>query len=90
MARTRKQGGEASFEESLHRLEQIVEILEQGNVPLEESLRMYEEGMILSRRCMEKLNQAEKKLKVLSKDVPGALWVEEEEHHESNGEKQKE
>jgi exodeoxyribonuclease VII small subunit len=76
LARQRKQEGVASFEEDLQRLEQIVELLEQGNVPLEESLLMYEEGMVLSRRCIEKLNQAEKKLKVLSKELPGDLSPE--------------
>jgi len=80
MPRTRKQDNEVSFEDNLRRLEHIVELLEQGNVPLEESLRMYEEGMVLSRLCMEKLNQAEKKLKVLAKDLPGELWTDDEPH----------
>lgn len=80
MPRAKKQDDEVPFEENLRRLEHIVELLEQGNVPLEESLRMYEEGMILSRLCMEKLNQAEKKLKVLTKELPGELWTDDEAH----------
>ncbi len=76
MARQRKQENETSFESNLHRLEQIVDILEQGEVPLEESLKMYEEGVLLSRKCMEILSQAEKKLKTLSKNIPESVIPE--------------
>lgn len=60
-----------SFEDSLKRLEEIVNQLEQGEVPLEESIKMYEEGLALSKTCIEKLTQAELKLKKLTKDVNG-------------------
>ena len=60
-----------SFEHSLRRLEQIVESLEQGSIPLEDALKIYEEGVVLSKQCLEKLTQAELKLKRLSKDVDG-------------------
>ena len=60
-----------SFEHSLRRLEEIVENLEQGNTPLEDALKMYEEGVVLSKQCLEKLTQAELKLKRLSKDIDG-------------------
>lgn len=62
-----------TFEESLKRLEEIVNQLEQGEVPLEESIKMYEEGLSLSKECIEKLTQAELKLKRLSKDVDGGF-----------------
>lgn len=68
-----------SFEESLKRLEEIVSQLEQGEVPLEESLKMYEEGLALSKSCIEKLTQAELRLKRLSKDVDGNFQFLEEE-----------
>jgi exodeoxyribonuclease VII small subunit len=60
-----------SFEQSLHRLEKIVEMLEQGNVPLEESLGLYEEGITLSKNCMDTLSKAELKVKQLTKDING-------------------
>ena len=53
------------FEASLHRLEEIVQRLEQGDVPLEESLGIYEEGVRLSRQCLEQLRDAELRLKKL-------------------------
>ena len=81
MVRARKHDGVESFEDSLQRLESIVERLERGNVPLEESLRMYEEGMVLSRKCLEKLSQAEKKLKVLSRNLPDQLGSENEQEN---------
>lgn len=71
MPSARKDTTKQTFEESLHRLEEIVEQLEQGNVSLDESIRMYEEGIALSKTCVEKLTQAEIKLKRLSKDMSG-------------------
>lgn len=70
MAATKK-GHVPSFEQSLKRLEQIVEELEQGDVPLDDALKMYEEGIELSKACVEKLSQAELRLKKLSKDMQG-------------------
>ena len=78
MVRPRKKESDNSFEKNLHRLEQIVETLEQGEVPLEESLKMYEEGVVLSRKCMEILSQAEKRLKTLSRDVVGNVIPDDE------------
>lgn len=65
-----------TFEENLRRLEEIVDMLEQGSVPLDESLRLYEEGIALSRKCMQKLSEAEKKLEVLRKEGSGDMWTE--------------
>ena len=60
-----------NFEHSLKRLEQIVETLEGGTVPLDEALKMFEEGVDLSKQCLEHLTEAELKLKRLSKDING-------------------
>ncbi len=60
-----------SFEQSLHRLEEIVETIEGGKQSLDEVMKMYEEGIRLSRACLEHLSQAEVKLKRLTKDIEG-------------------
>lgn len=62
---------EIKFEKALERLEKIVEELETGNIPLDESLKKYEEGVKLSRLLSEKLSQAEKKIQVLTKTLTG-------------------
>ena len=64
---------EVKFEKALERLEKIVEELESGNIPLDEALRNYEEGVKLSRACSEKLSQAEKKIQVLTKSLNGSF-----------------
>ncbi|HMD14016.1 MAG TPA: exodeoxyribonuclease VII small subunit [Bacteroidota bacterium] len=60
-----------SFERSLKRLEEIVEQLEDGSITLDEVMKMYEEGVSLSKQCLEHLSQAEVTLKRLSKDAKG-------------------
>lgn len=65
------QGNDISFERSLQRLEEIVEKLEEESVPLDDALKLYEEGVALSKTCIEKLAKAELKLKQLSKDING-------------------
>lgn len=74
----KKDPDESSFDESLRRLEKIVEQMEQGDVPLEESLKLYEEGIALSRACAQKLQQAELTIKRLGKDLEGNLKLFEE------------
>jgi len=64
---------ELKFEKALERLEKIVEELEAGNLPLDEALKKYEEGVKLSRVLAEKLAQAEKKIQVLTKTLSGSL-----------------
>ncbi len=59
------------FEEALKRLEKIVEKLEAGDVPLEESLELYEEGITLFRHCSSKLEEAKKKVEILTKEGSG-------------------
>ena len=60
-----------SFEESLSRLEEIVRQMEQGNVPLEESLRLFEEGTGLVSACSKQLDEAELKVVQLMKGPDG-------------------
>jgi exodeoxyribonuclease VII small subunit len=55
------------FEECLQRLEKIVHELEKGDVPLEQSLTLFEEGMQLSGACRKELEQAEGKVEILLK-----------------------
>jgi exodeoxyribonuclease VII small subunit len=57
----------AKFEECLQRLEKIVQELEKGEVPLDKSLTLFEEGMQLSSACRKELEQAEGKVEVLLK-----------------------
>ena len=57
----------AKFEECLQRLEKIVQELEKGEVPLETSLTLFEEGMQLSSACRKELEQAEGKVEILLK-----------------------
>jgi exodeoxyribonuclease VII small subunit len=66
-----KKAEEATFEEALVALEKIVERLEKGELPLEESLKLYEEGIRLSRLCHGKLEEAEGKIEMLLKDARG-------------------
>lgn len=62
--------GEKTFDQSLQELEAIVETLEQGDVPLEEALEQFQQGIQLSQRLKTQLNDAEKFLKKIV-DVDG-------------------
>lgn len=65
------------FEKKLTRLEEIVNKMESGNLPLEESLKLFEEGVKNSRECQKMLNEAEEKVKVLlSVDASGKAVTE--------------
>jgi len=57
----------------LKRLEAIVRKLEDGDLPLEESLKYFEEGVKLSRFCAHKLDEAERKVEILMKEKDGKL-----------------
>jgi exodeoxyribonuclease VII small subunit len=63
---------EIKFEECLARLEQIVTSLETGHLPLEESLKVFEEGIALARHCSRYLEDAERRIEILVKDDAGA------------------
>ncbi len=60
-----------TFENSLKDLEKIVRRLEEGDSSLEDSLKLFEDGVKLSRECQERLNQAERRIEVLLKDESG-------------------
>ena len=62
---------EKSFETSLAELENIVGRLESGDLPLEESLELFENGIKLSRECRTRLTNAERRIEVLMKGADG-------------------
>ena len=64
-----------SFEASLEALERIVQQLESGDLPLEKSLELFEQGIRLSRECQERLSQAERRIEVLLRDNQGRTVV---------------
>ncbi len=64
------------FEEALQKLEKIVSKLEEGDIPLEESLKLFEEGIRLSRFCNQKLDEVEKRVEILLKGNNGSLKKE--------------
>ena len=65
-----------SFESALKRLEDIVSELEAGDIPLEESIKVFEEGNKLVTFCLSKLEAAEKQIMKLSKDADGKIKLE--------------
>lgn len=65
-----------TFEESLNELENIVKQLEEGDLPLEESLKLFENGVKLSRECRDRLTNAERRIQVLMKDANGKLGLQ--------------
>ncbi len=68
---------EKSFETSLVELEQIVAKLEDGDLPLETSLELFEQGIKLTRECRERLTKAERRIEILMKDQEGNLTTAE-------------
>jgi exodeoxyribonuclease VII small subunit len=71
-----KEGEEITFEDAMKRLEEIVETLGEGNLSLEDSLTMFQEGMELCKVCNKKLDEAEYKVEKLMEKEGGALSVE--------------
>ena len=65
-----------TFEAALKQLEEIVQRLEKGELPLEESLKLYEDGIRLSRYCHAKLEEAEGKIELLMKDARGEALLD--------------
>ena len=55
-----------SFEERLRRLQEVVAALENGDLPLEDSVRLYKEGLTLSRSCREQLEKARNEVRILT------------------------
>lgn len=65
------------FEKSLESLEEIVAKLEAGDLPLEESLTLFEEGIRLSRTCRERITNATRRIEVLMRESSGNLGTRE-------------
>jgi len=65
-----------TFEASLQSLERIVGELERGELPLEKSLELFEQGVKLSRECQERLGEAERRIEVLLQDNDGRTFAE--------------
>lgn len=73
---TDKQETKQTFEAGMERLEQIVKQLEQGDLPLERSLELFEEGMKISESCRRQLEEAENKVELLVKKSDGKVVAE--------------
>ena len=67
---------EIKFEKAIQRLEKIVDDLEKGEMDIDKSLEIFEEGIKMSRVCSKKLNEAEAKIEKLTKDQKGELVTE--------------
>jgi exodeoxyribonuclease VII small subunit len=67
---------EPKFEKDLERLEKIVGELEEGELSLDDSLKRFEEGVKLSKRCEKALAEAEKKIEILTKNAEGEYEAE--------------
>jgi exodeoxyribonuclease VII small subunit len=74
--------GERKFEDALHRLEEIVKKLEDGDVSLDDALKLFEEGQELLVFLRQRLNRAEAKIKELTKTEEGFLLKDIEETEE--------
>ena len=68
--------GQIKFEKAMQRLEQIVEDLEKGELDIDKSLEIFEEGIKMSRVCSKKLNEAEAKIEKLTQNQKGELVTE--------------
>ena len=68
--------GEIKFEKAIQRLEKIVDDLEKGEMDIDKSLEVFEEGIKMSRVCSKKLNEAEAKIQKLTKNQKGELVTE--------------
>ena len=81
---------EASFESSLKSLEEAVDQLEVGNLPLSDALRLFEQGLKASNVCRARLEEAKQKVEVLVKDNNGDFQLEElDDEPEEEGESSK-
>ena len=75
---------EKKFEAALTRLEEIVQELEKGDILLDQSLKLFEEGIKLSRICNKRLEEAERKVEILIKDKDGSVKAEPFEEEEES------
>jgi exodeoxyribonuclease VII small subunit len=72
MKSKKERGTQPKFESALARLEKIVTDLEKGDLPLEDALKRFEEGVHLSKSCLKVLEEAEQKVEILLEDKGGA------------------
>jgi exodeoxyribonuclease VII small subunit len=70
-------GKKADFERSLRRLEEVVQKLESANLSLDDAMKLFEEGVQLSRECQKQLAEAEARVEILLKKADGKLAAEE-------------
>lgn len=77
MARTKEKP--PTFEQAIEQLEEITDHIESGDIGLADSLKQYEQGMKLIKRCRSMLDVAEKRIAVLSVDKDGELVADEDE-----------
>lgn len=73
---TAEKKSESGFEQDLEKLEAIVESLEEGGQPLDKSLKQFETGIRLTRKCEKSLRQAEQKIEMLVRGMDGDLDTE--------------
>lgn len=74
--------GEMTFEEAMQRLEEVVQKLEAGDVPLEQAIELFQEGMALSKRCSQQLEETEKRIEMLMEE--NGEWVKQPFHPEGD------
>ncbi len=67
-----------TFEQAIHQLKEIVGRIEQGEIPLQDSLEQYEKGMALIKHCRDILQKAETRIEKISKEEPPEPQKEEE------------
>jgi exodeoxyribonuclease VII small subunit len=70
-SKSKQAGAPLNFEGAMDRLEAIVEQMESGNLPLEELIVRYEEGMNLVKTCQERLSSAEQKIEIIARNTAG-------------------
>ncbi len=75
-----------NFEAALSELENIVKKLSSGELPLEESIKLFERGVVLSKYCNKKLEEAESKINILLKDQKGEMQLDKFDEPETNEE----
>lgn len=66
----------ATFEDNMKRLEEIVEALESGNLPLEDTVKLYKEGMTLSAQCGVALKKVEQEVQKVTETTSGDVKLE--------------
>jgi len=72
---TIRQAEDLAFEQAFVQLEEVVRQLEAGNLPLERSLALYEQGMALARQCQKRLDEAEQKVSRIAGLGPDGLEI---------------